>query len=391
LIAVTADGPTAGRLAVALRPDRSRLGSTPEDNRLHNRALILQSLFRQGAVSRADLARSTGLTRTSISALVSDLASEGLISELGLRDDSRVGKPANLVGLRADAYSIIAVDLSADDRFSGAVIDLAGSIVSRDEVDAGTATGEDAVEMALELCGRLADSAPRPVLGFGISAPGIITPDGVVLEGLYRDWTDLPLASRVSERFGAPAHVGNDANAAALGIRTYGQDAANSLLVVHLEHGVGLGVVIDGVLVRGERFSAGEIGHVTVDELGERCACGRRGCLETVIGTRQLTARLENEAPQDVGRRDEILEDAGRALGQVLAPIVSALNLNDVVVTGPPELLTGPFEYSVLRTLRARTFPTIHHGLGVRIADTTRPLILLGAASLVLSAELGIS
>lgn len=381
----------SGRVAVGPRVDRARLGSTPEDNRLHNRALILQSLFHQGAVSRADLARSTGLTRTSISALINDLASEGLISELGLRDDSRVGKPANLVGLRSDAYSIIAVDLSADDRFTGAVIDLAGSVISREEIEAGTSTGEDAVSIALELCDRLAASAPQRILGFGVSAPGIISPNGVVLEGLYRDWTDLPLAARISERFGAPAHVGNDANAAALGLRTYDPDAASSLLVVHLEHGVGLGVVIDGILVRGERFSAGEIGHVTVDELGERCACGRRGCLETVIGTRQLIERLASEAPQDAGRRDEILEDAGRALGQVLAPIVSALNLNDIIVTGPVELLAGPFEYSVLRTLRARTFTSIHDGLRVRIADTTRPLILLGAAALVLSAELGVS
>lgn len=382
---------TVNRVSPMQRTESPRRGSTPEDNRLHNRALILRSLFHQGAVSRADLARSTGLTRTSISALVNDLASEDLISELGLRDDSRVGKPANLVGLRSDAYSIIAVDLSADDRFTGAVIDLSGAIVAREEIDAGTSTGEDAVEIALELCGRLASAAPRRILGFGVSAPGIITPDGVVLEGVYRDWTDLPLAARISERFEAPAHVGNDANAAALGIRTYDRDAANSLLVVHLEHGVGLGVVIDGALVRGERFSAGEIGHVTVDELGDRCACGRRGCLETVIGTHQLTARLETEAPHDVGRRDEILEDAGRALGQVLAPVVSALNLNDVIVTGPADLLTGPFEYSVLRTLRARTFSSIHEGLRVRIADTTRPLILLGAAALVLSAELGIS
>jgi predicted NBD/HSP70 family sugar kinase len=158
-------------------------------------------------------------------------------------------------------------------------------------------------------------------------------------------------------------------------------------MVVGIEHGVGAGLVVGGELVEGEQFAAGEIGHVTVEEDGDPCVCGRSGCLDLLIDAAHLRARLERTAPAE---RPAVFAAAGRALGVVLAPIVSVLNLNDVVLTGPPELIEGALLNAVIETARARTLPAVSDSLRIRSLAGDPDLTLIGGACLVLSAELGV-
>ena len=116
------------------RPLRPRGKRLQEDTRRHHRALLLQHLFGDGPASRADLARTTGLTRVTVSDLVGELVGEGLVEELGAPAESRVGKPPILVGLAADSAHIVALDLSVDDTMTGAVINLAGEVKARHEL-----------------------------------------------------------------------------------------------------------------------------------------------------------------------------------------------------------------------------------------------------------------
>lgn len=127
-----------------LRPTGKLLA---EDARRHHRALLLQHLFSDGAASRADLARATGLTRVTVSDLVADLLDEGLVGELGAPAESKVGKPPTLVGLVPDSAQILTLDLSPDDSFVGALLDLRGSVVSRAEVPREGRTGAAAVDL----------------------------------------------------------------------------------------------------------------------------------------------------------------------------------------------------------------------------------------------------
>ena len=113
-----------------LRPSGKLL---QEDARRHHRALLLQALFRDGPASRADLARATGLTRVTVSDLVGEMVAEELVEELGAPVESRVGKPPTLVGIAADSTHIVALDLSPDDRILGAVVNLAGQVITRIE------------------------------------------------------------------------------------------------------------------------------------------------------------------------------------------------------------------------------------------------------------------
>lgn len=366
---------------------RPRTKAVTQDTRAHNRALVLQTLYREGAMSRSDLARTSKLTAPTISALVAELEAEGLVTDIGLREEPRIGKPATLVQIDDDARYVIAIDVSGTQRFTGALVNLRGAVVNRAEVPAVDVRGERAVELVVELAEKLRALTTRPVLGIGVGSPGIIDPAGVVLEAVKLSWVDLPLAGRIGERTGLPTHVGNDVNLEALGVYHFRPAFDQDLMVVSIEHGVGVGLMIGGRLVEGARFAAGEIGHVTVVEADELCHCGRRGCLEMLLSATHLARRCKQVPPSE---RDRPLREAGNALGVVLAPIVSALNLGEVVITGPTELIDGPLLQAVTETTRARTLPSTSDGLSIRSLIGESELTMLGAAALVLSAELGV-
>lgn len=377
----------------------------PGHARVTNRALVLQRLFHDGPLSRADLARLTGLTRVTVSDLVGSLLDEGIVADLGVRTESRVGKPATLVGLRTEAFQVVGVDLADDAAMHGAVLDLAGSVLTRRSAPLDGRTGDAAVTALVDFCRELVAAATEPLLGIGIGSPGVVDAAGRVVEAPNRHWFDVPLADAVAAALDLPVHVANDANTACLGEYTYGGGGeSGGLLVVTVGEGVGAGIVIDGALVAGDRHAAGEIGHVTaVDERDERpagprdpgvvgppqrCACGRLGCLETVLAVPALRRRV---AGLDGAERAAALAAVGRRLGIVLAPVVSALNLSEVVLSGPPELLDGPLRDAALATLRERTMPVISDGLELRLTSLGEDGALSGAAVLVLSGQLGVT
>ena len=381
--------PTAGLVQRQLRPTTKVL---PEHARAHNRALVLGHLFHEGSSSRADVARSTGLTRVTVSDLVAELMADGLVGELGVSSEGKVGKPGTLVGLRAQDHNVVALDLTDDEAVHGAVLTLDGEVVGRLHVPSEGATGQAAVDLVEAAARRLLAGATRPVVGVGIASPGVIDTAGRVVEAPNRGWYDLPLAAGLSAALGVPVHVANDANTRALGEYTYG-GAEPSTVVVTVGQGVGAGLLVDGALVRGRRDAAGEIGHVTVvdpggDEPPLPCACGRAGCLETVLSAPALRRRTAGLAPAD---SDAALASAGRLLGRALAPVVGALDLAEVLLSGPADLLDGPLREAARTTLRDRTMPAVGHRLRLRMGALDEDAALVGAAVLVLSGQLGIT
>jgi predicted NBD/HSP70 family sugar kinase len=359
----------------------------PEDARRHNRALVLQSLFREGPMSRADLARATSLTPPSTSDLVADLLAEGLVEEVGRRAGQGVGKPATLIGIVPDSRHVISLDLSDDTAFHGALINLAGKVLERRTIPHTGRYGDEAVDLAVTLARELADEAQQPLLGVGVGSPGLVHPDGVILEAANLRWHDVALADRLASELSLPIAVANDANAATLAERTFGSSGPN-LLLVKIGEGVGAGLLIDGHVHVGDRFAAGEIGHVVVDQRGELCACGRRGCLETAIAAPYLRRRL---AEAGASGHTRVLTKAGRRLGVALATVVSALNLDEVVLSGPPDLVGEPFRRAALAALQRRTMPALGAHVSLRTSSLGDDDVLLGAATLVLGQELGVA
>lgn len=368
----------------ALRPTTKVL---PEHARGHNRSLVLQTLYRAGQVSRADIARETGLTRVTVSDLVAELILEGLVVEVGQRDEARPGKPATLLDLNRESFQIIGIDLSEYAIFRGAVLDLDGRIIHRSELPLADATGPDATAKVIALAETLVAQATLPILGLGVGSPGVVDLAGVVLSAPNLGWANEPLQATLASRFGIPVVVANDANAAALAEHSFG-DADSDMMLIKVGHGVGAGLLLDGTPLFGSRFAAGEIGHVVVGtDGGAECACGKRGCLETWLAT----PRLEKAIAANPDDRDRILTEAGQRLGIALAPVVGALNLAEVVLSGPTELLDGPLAQATIETLRSRTMAEFHGDLILRMTTLGEDIVMRGAAVMVLSAQLGVS
>lgn len=371
----------------ALRP---RAKVLPEHARSHNRSLVLQTLYRAGRLSRADIARETGLTRVTVSDLVAELLGEGLVVELGQRESAGPGKPAVLLDIDRGARQIVGVDLSDHARFRGAVLDLDGAILRSSEEPLDGATGEAAVRKVRALVERLVAMTTAPVLGIGVGSPGVVDLAGTVLTAPNLGWTDVPLQSLLQEATGLPVIVANDANAAVLAEHSYG-GAAGDLMLIRVGHGIGAGLIVAGALVYGSRFAAGEIGQVMVGtDLGLDATYSREQVLEHWLSVPRLQEgiRRAEEAGADAL---PILREAGQRLGIALAPVVGALNLSEIVLSGPADLLDGPLAEATLRTLRSRTMAENHAALALRMTAQGEDIVLRGAAVLVLSGRLGVS
>ncbi len=377
-----------------LRPNAKVL---PEHARGHNRALVLQTLFASGAMSRADIARATGLTRVSISDLVASLIADNLIVEVGLRETSRPGKPATLIDINRDEFQIVGLDLSDTEVFRGAVLTLDGEVVTMLEVPLDGATGADAIAKAVALAADLLEEATVEVLGIGVGSPGVVDMTGTVRSAPNLGWTDVDLQGAIEQVAQVPVLVANDANAAVLAEYSFG-GADGDLMLVSVGNGVGAGLLVGGHPLFGSRFAAGEIGHVVVGtDGGPLCACGKRGCLEAWLAVphlRELLAVAEASDPPAADieqRREEILRAAGERLGVSLAAIVGALNLSEIVVSGPEELLAGVLLDAAIETVRARTMTEFHGGVQIRMSEQGADIVLRGTAVMVLSGLLGVS
>lgn len=365
----------------------------PSHGREHNLSLVLQTLHAGGPMSRADLSRALGLTRVTVSDLVAELIERTHVIELGQTDAVRPGKPAMLVDLNRRGLQILGLDLAEDSILRAAVLDLDGNMLARTERHLVGETGDAVIELVVDMARESAALATAPLLGIGVGTPGVVNADGVVLTAPNLGWTDVPLRMLLEAETGLPTLVSNDADAAVHADYTFGDGCADMILI-KVGRGVGSGLIIGGQRVRGVHSAAGEIGHVTVGtDGGTRCSCGKDGCLETWLSVPSLKHSLATAAgaADPSAASDEVLRTAGERLAIALAPVVGALDLTDIVLSGPTELLDGPLLASTERTLRQRLLPQQPPPVSVRLAAHPEDIVLLGTAVLVLWNRLGVA
>lgn len=374
-----------------LRPLRPMAKLLPEAARRHNRALVLQTLLRGEGLSRADVARATGLTRVTVSDLVADLIADGMVTESGPQEGRRPGKPATVLTVDATSRYAIGLDLADHARFRGALLGIDGRVIARAERTLGDARGEDALALATELARELARTAQahgRPLLGVGVGSPGVVDPSGTVLSAPNLRWSEVPLQAHLAEAIGAPAVVVNDAHAAVLAEHGAGEGSPDMMLVA-IGHGVGAGLIVGGSPVLGARSAAGEIGHVTIgSDVGPLCACGKHGCLEAWASVPRMTQALA-DAGEDAAARGQVLHAVGERLGMALAPVVGALDLDQIVLSGPDDLLLGEVLETTRATLLHRT--RFHEHVTVRMSELGEDIVLRGAGAAIVSHQLGVS
>ena len=289
--------------------------ATHRQLRRSNEQLVLRTVYEQGRISRADVARATGLTRTAVSDLVERLMGDDLVIEVGM-GPSTGGKAPILLQVPADARHLLGIDVDRQ-RLSGAIVDLRGDIVARASRDLGGCNGAEALVELDALVSSLQVAAERPLLGVGVGTPGLIdTATGTVRWAVGLDWRDVPLGPRLTDLTGLPATVINDSQAAAMAEWTFGNhDTSAAMVVIKVAEGIGAGIVIGGRIYTGDGSGAGEIGHTRVSESDIPCRCGSSGCLETVAGSRAVLEQARTLAPT---RSDSSL--SGRSHRSRVAP-----------------------------------------------------------------------
>lgn len=357
------------------------------DTRSNNLRLVLQHFFSGDQRSCADVARLSGLTPATVSGLVSQLVDMGLVEEVGPRRiNNRVGKPPTMLRIRSDARNVVAVDLSEPATMRAAVVDLAAEIVQEVVIETGHCTGDRAITMVKEIVTQAVDNTTAPILGIGVGTPGLVVHGREIVEASNFEWRDVALADAIEEAVGYPTYISNDAQAAAIAEYTRGNHDRASLVVVRIGSGVGAGLIVDHRLLTGDSASAGEIGHLVVDEKGHICGCGHRGCLETFVSIPSIRRQIEG----GIGRR-EVLETAAQRFGAVMAAIASVLDLHLVLVAGPKEQLGDSFCEMAAESLRNRCLDQIAELVEVRWTSLGDEIVLLGAAGVVISEELGVA
>ena len=248
---------------------------------------LLDIIWEQRQISRADLARTTGLSRSTVSSAVARLLDTGVISECGA-GSSRGGRRPILLGFNDEPLSIVGVDFGAS-HVGVAVSNLRGEVltwtdrthpVRSDPLGTISLTNE-LIEKALEEVRRTREE----VVGIGVAAPTPVAPDGSFSPVVMPAWSATHAANLLRERWDVPVFIDNDANAAALAEHWWGLDRkVSDLLYVKVATGVGCGLILGGELYRGRHGVAGEISHTVVIPHGPPCVCGRRGCLATLVG-----------------------------------------------------------------------------------------------------------
>ncbi|WP_029067785.1 ROK family transcriptional regulator [Jonesia quinghaiensis] len=379
---------STGRRATQTRTGAESTKVLPADVRHLHRTLLLTHLYKSDPKSRADLARATGLTRVTVSDVVTDLLDRSLVREVGTRPGTRVGKPATLVTVDYESHAIVCLDLSRETEFRGAVTTLSGDIIHREALTLDEHKGDDALAKVITLAKKLITSTTSPVVGLGVGTPGIVSAEGVVRNAPNLGWRDLNLAEVLHRELGVPAYVANDADTAVLAESTFGAGDATGLMLVQIGHGVGAGILCDSHLLRGPEGTAGEIGHVRISDDNVPCSCGRTGCLEAYLAAPKLRARIEGCAPDQVARE---LTTAGQQLGRIIAPVTQALGIFDVALLGPEDLLTQEFLTATQEAVHATTSHFMDRDVVIRLSALGHDGVIHGAAAHVLAGELGLS
>ncbi|MFE2376119.1 ROK family protein [Streptomyces sp. NPDC059398] len=365
---------------------------------------VVRAVRMAGSLTQAEIARSTGLSAATVSNIVRELKEGGTVE---VTPTSAGGRRARSVSLSGSAGIVIGVDFGHT-HLRVAVGNLAHQVLAEEseplDVDASSAEGfgraEELVNRLIEATGIGADK----VVGVGLGVPGPIDVESGTLgsTSILPGWSGINPSDELASRLGVPVYVDNDANLGALGELVWGSGrGVRDLAYIKVASGVGAGLVIDGQIYRGPGGTAGEIGHITLDESGPVCRCGNRGCLETFTAARYVLPLLESshgtgltiERVVQLARGGDpgcrrVIADVGRHIGSGVANLCNLLNPTRVVLGGDlaeaGELVLGPIRESVGRYAipsAARQLSVLPGALGGRAE-------VLGALALVLS-EMG--
>ena len=376
---------------------------------MRNRARVLGVLQARGTASQADIARQTELSPTTVSTLIADLLGEGAVVErtkaARQAPSPAGGRPPRLLSLNPSSGGFLGIDFGRE-MVRVAVANRAGELLIDDRSDR-LEVAREATE-ALAAAERMAESllaeaaiGPAGLQGAGVavSAPVLSDLPGFASGVIFPSWEGIDVAGVLADRLGVPVHLGNDANLGALAEATFGAGRrARHVLYVMLSEGIGGGVIIDGRIYSGNSGAAGELGHIVMNPEGQVCRCGNRGCLATVAGGAALTGALRlthgpeitlDEVIELIHEQDagalRLIDDAGSAVGRVLASICSVLDPGLVIIGGELAPAGEPLLDSIQQSLATWISPASGRPHPVVLGELGAKAEVLGAVALAMN------
>lgn len=361
----------------------------------------LFQLLRDGAPrTRAELAKSTGLARSTIAARVDELMRVGLITPVA-DAVSTGGRPPSQFALNPAAKVVVAADLGAS-HATVAITDLAGTVLAEQTETLDIAQGPEIVltwlvEGATALLKRV-DRSVRNVAAIGIGVPGPVehSTGKPANPPIMPGWDRFDIPGWIQQHMNVPVLVDNDVNIMALSERSIAWPNTSNLLFVKVATGIGAGLISDGHLQRGAQGVAGDIGHVQVARGGDvPCTCGNRGCLEALASgpaiARTLRAQgLDAHTGSDVvdlvkrGNIEAIqaVRQAGRDIGEVLTTCVSLVNPSVIAIGGSMARVGEHLIAGVREVVYTRSTPLATEHLSIVQSATAEKSGVLGASML---------
>jgi transcriptional regulator of PTS gene len=388
---------------------------TERDVSVHASKLkVLNEIRRRGRVARVDIAEVTGLSRATVTALTADLIAEGLVIEAdgGGAAGAARGRPRVLLGLNPEAHYVFGVKISPH-RVAVSIANFVGDVIASHAiaVRAGRRSAEevaDLVTAGIEETARISGLAVAGAAGVGIGIPGFIdNTTGICRWSAVFDEPDVDFRSVMARRTGAPIAVDNDANIVALAEQWYGLGRETSdFIVVTMEHGVGMGLVVDDRLHRGFLRFGSEFGHTKIRPDGALCRCGQRGCVEAYVADYALIrdastfmATGDISDPIEVQRAvDELIamaraghtgavqlyRRAGEMLGIGLANLINVLNPPLVILAGQSMRASDLFWDVLIEAVDANTVSAVRGATAIEVHPLSDETWAQGGAALVL-------
>ena len=381
-----------------------------------NKSLVLNTLRLHAPISRASVAKLTGLNRSTVTHIINSLLEDGLVQETELTS-SPIGRPSMSLTLRPDGGSVIGVEIGVD-FISILLTDFTAQPVWQQYIETQPSLDREEIlltaEWALDQAIQQAAEHSLKVIGIGLGVPGLVNVSrGELVYAPNLGWHDLPIRDRWSERFHLPVYIENEANMAALGEYYFGL-AHRVDNFIYLSSGIGLGggVIVAGKLFRGGHGFAGEMGHIQRDPNGELCGCGRRGCWETQVGPRAVLRRIKQAwlaspqlpRPAEAGVHLENLtfgmvvdsaasgdalciksiREVADHLGSGIADLVNIFN-PEMVVIGGALSLAGPMMLPVIEeTVRAQALHPSVQQTSITFSERGKDACVYGAVAVVL-------
>jgi glucokinase-like ROK family protein len=333
----------------------------------NNKALVLSLIIEKETISRADIANVTGLNKTTVSSLVTELLEEELIYESGPGISSGGRRPVILHFNRNTGYAI-GVDIGVN-YVLAVLTDLKGKIIVEKSQIVNRTSYSAIISTVQTMIQSLMDEMPNSrygIVGIGVGVPGIVNKEGSVLLAPNLGWTNIQLKEDLEKIFNVPIIIENEANAGAVGEQQFGagQDYEN-ILYVSAGIGIGVGIILNKELYQGKSGFSGEMGHMIIELNGKRCNCGSRGCWEAYasenallemagenIDSLESLIELANNGEKSA---IELFEKIGQYLGFGINNIINTFNPDQVIIGNRLASIRKWIEEPILTTIENHT------------------------------------